>query len=131
MHQVNGRIELDPAGMNLQDLVTSFNIGQVDNYSSVETAWTQQRFIKNIRAVGRCNQDHSFVRIETVHFNQNLVQGLLSFIMSSADTRSAMAADSVDLVNEDYAWRLFFSLFEHVTDTAGTNANKHFYEIRA
>ena len=42
-----------------------------------------------------------------------------------------MAADRVDLVDEDDAGRILLGLLEHVADAAGADADEHLDEIRA
>ncbi len=116
--------------MDFKDLKTAFDIGKIDDDAAVETAWTQEGFIKNIRTVGRSDQDDPFIRIESIHFDEKLVQCLLSFIMAPADARPAMASDSVDLIDEDDARSMFFRLVEHIADTASADADKHFDEVR-
>jgi hypothetical protein len=41
------------------------------------------------------------VAAEAVHFCQNLVQGLLSFIVSAAQAGAASAADTVEFIDEN------------------------------
>ena len=67
------------ARMNLQDLETSFNIGARNNDLTVKTARTQQRRVEDIWTVGRRDQDNPFVRLESIHLDQQLVEGLLTF----------------------------------------------------
>src|SRR6185437_516931 len=78
--------------VDLEDRFASADIGTPDNNSAIETAWAKQRRIENIGAVRRSDEDHAFVRFETIHLDEQLVQGLLAFIVTAAETRAAMAA---------------------------------------
>jgi hypothetical protein len=58
-----------------------FDIGTIKRYAAVKTTGAQQRRVKNIGAVGGGNDNDIGIGIETVHFNQHLVEGLFTFIV--------------------------------------------------
>ncbi len=70
--------------MHFQDLFTTANIRQTNNNLTVKAARTQQRRVKNVRTVGRRDNDDTFVTLKTIHLNQHLVQRLLTFIVTAA-----------------------------------------------
>ena len=98
---------------------------------AVETAGAQQRGVEHVGPVGGGDEDDALVGLEAVHLDQQLVQGLLALVVAAAEAGAAMAADRVDLVDEDDAGRVLLGLFEHVADAAGADADEHFDEIRA
>src|SRR6476646_10076627 len=51
--------------------------------------------------------------------------------MSAAHAMAAVTAYRVDFVDENDARRGFLALLKHVADARGTDADEHFYEIRA
>ena len=51
--------------------------------------------------------------------------------MAAAQTRTALTADGVDLVDEDDGWRRLLGLVEQIPDAAGADAHVQLYEIRA
>src|SRR5437867_2748417 len=51
--------------------------------------------------------------------------------MPAAQARSAMAADRVDLIDEDDAGRVLLSLFKQIPHAARAHADEHFDEVRA
>src|SRR3546814_5960869 len=51
--------------------------------------------------VGGRNDDDAFIRFKTVHFDEELVQRLLAFIIAIAQSGTTMATDRVDFVNEE------------------------------
>ena len=53
-----------------KDFDTPINIRARHNYLTVETARTQQGRVKNVRTVGRGNDDDAFIGFKTVHFDQ-------------------------------------------------------------
>ncbi len=71
------------------------------------------------------------VLLEAVHLHEELVQRLLALVVSAAEARAAVAADGVDLVDEDDAGRAFLGLFEQVAHAAGADADEHLDEFRA
>ncbi|MNJ26220.1 hypothetical protein D3C77_206900 [compost metagenome] len=115
--------------MNLENLFTTPNIRQTDHDLTVETTWTQQSRVKYVRTVGRGDNNDAIVHFKTIHLDQQLVEGLLALVMTTAHARATMTADGVDFVDEDDARRMLLGLLEHVTDTAGTDTHEHFDEV--
>ena len=70
--------------------------------------------VEHVRPVGGGDQDHALVCLETVHLDQQLVEGLFAFVVTAAQAGTAMAADRIDFVDEDDAGRVLLALFEHV-----------------
>ena len=56
----------------------------------VKPSRTQQRRVQNIRPVRRSQNDHTLRPTEAVHFHQQLVQGLLFFIMAAAQAGATL-----------------------------------------
>lgn len=90
----------------------------------------QQGFVQAFRAVGRCQDDHPFPSVESVHFGQQLVEGLFPFVVSSEGSVPPLA-DGVYLVDEDDARRLLVGLLEQVSDLGGSHSDEHLYEFGA
>ena len=118
------------AHMDLEDFLATDDIRVRHNDLTVEAARTQQRRIENIRTVGRSDQNDAFIRLEAVHLDKHLVQGLLALVIAAAKTGAAMTANCVNLVNKDDAGSVLLALLEHVTHTAGTDADKHLDKVR-
>ena len=116
--------------MYFQDLLTATDIRQWNNDLAIKTARTLQRRVKYIRTVGCCDHNNGLVAFKTIHFNQQLVQCLLTLIIATAQTGTTLTADSINFINKDDTWRIFLSLLEHIADTARTDTDKHFYEVR-
>ena len=114
-----------------EDLLAPVDVGARDDDLTVETARAQQRRIEHVRTVGRGDDDDAFVRLEAVHLDQQLVERLLALVVAVAKAGAAMAADRVDLVDEDDARRRLLGLVEHVADAAGADADEHLDEVRA
>ncbi len=56
--------------MHPQNFFAAFDVGQIDGDLSIETSGTKQRRIEDIRAVGRGDDDHTFLSVEAVHFDE-------------------------------------------------------------
>ena len=117
--------------MDLENLLTSAHIRTANGDLSVETTWAQERWVENVRAVCRCQDDDAFVGVEPIHLNEELVQRLLTFIVTAADTGAALAPDGIDLVDEDDAWAVLLGLIEKIADAACADTDEHLNEIRA
>src|SRR5262249_12825178 len=62
--------------------------------------------------------------------DQQLVQRLFAFVVTTAKTGATMAADGVDLIDEDDARRVFLALLKQVAHTRRAHTDKHLHEIR-
>src|SRR5699024_6200520 len=68
---------------------------------------------------------------KAVHFHKQLVQCLLPFVMTTAETGTTLAADSVNFINKDNTWRVFLRIFKQVTHTGSTDTDKHLNKVRS
>ena len=116
--------------VHLEDLLTTDDVRQPDNDLAVKATWAEQRRVQYVRTVGGGNHDNAFVTLEAVHLYQQLVQCLLTLVVTAAHASATMAANGIDLVDEDDTGALLLGLLEHVTDTGGTHAHEHFHEVR-
>ena len=114
-----------------EDLLAALDVGDRHHHLAVEAARAQQRRIEHVGPVGRGDDDDAFVGLEPVHLDQQLVQRLLALVVRIAEAVAAMAADRVDLVDEDDARRVLLGLLEHVAHAAGADADEHLDEVRA
>src|SRR6185369_4715046 len=71
------------------------------------------------------------VRLEAIHLDEELVERLLAFVVTTAESRAAVTPDGVDLVDEDDAGRVLLALHEEVTDARGADADEHLDEVGA
>ena len=117
--------------MHLEDLLTAFNVRQAHIYLAVKPARAQQRLIQDIRAVCGRDNDNALVCTEAVHLHQQLVQRLLTLVVSAAQPCAALAAHCVDLINEHDTGRSLFRLIEKVTHTGRAHAHIHLHKVRA
>ena len=97
----------------------------------VEAAGPQQCRVEDVGPVGRGDQDDALALAEAVHLDQQLVERLLAFVVTAAEARAALAADGVDLVDEDDARAVLLGLLEHVAHAGGADADEHLDEVRA
>src|SRR5579872_2173179 len=130
----NGEIDVvgdrNLASVYAENLFASANVRTGNHYAAIKAAGAQQRRIKNVRTVGRSDQDHAVVGFKAVHFDEKLIQRLLALIVSAAEAGASMASHSVDFVDEDDTGRVLLALFEEVADAACADADKHLDEVR-
>ena len=105
--------------------------GRIDDDLAVEAARPQQRGIEHVGPVRRRDEDHAVVGLEAVHLDEQLVERLLALVVTAAEAGAAMAADRVDLVDEDDARRVRLALLEQVAHAARADADEHLDEVRA
>ena len=116
--------------MNFQHLLAARDIGQTNGDLTVKAAGTQQGRVQYVWTVGRGDDDDAFIGFKTIHFDQKLVQGLLTLIIATTETGTTVTTDGVDFVDEDDAWRILLGLLKHVAHPARADADEHFNKVR-
>src|SRR5207302_6606037 len=107
------------------------HVGKIDRDLAIETAGTQQSGIENIGPVSSSDDNDAFLGIESVHLDEQGIEGLFALVVAASYAMAAMAADCVNFIDENNARRGFLSLLKHVADPAGADADKHLDEIGA
>src|SRR5438874_4663612 len=115
--------------MDPQNFLAPFHVGKINGDLAIETARTQQSGIQNIGPVSSGDDNNAFLGIESVHLDQQGIEGLFAFVVAAADAMATMAADRVNFIDENNAGRGFLALLKHVSDTASADADKHLNEI--
>ena len=95
---------LDASGVYLQDVDTSLEIRKFDRYTTVETTRAKEGRVQGIRLVRCCQDDDGLRAVEAVHLRQELIQGLLTLIVSTHRTVATLLTDGIDLIDEDDTW---------------------------
>src|SRR5262249_3641012 len=98
-----------------EDGDASHLVEPIDQNRAIETAGAQQRRIKNFRAICRRQNHEAGPRIEAVHVNKKLIEGLLLLVVAARiGSQSAGAAERIKFVDEDDGRRLGPCLLEQV-----------------
>src|SRR3989344_6348354 len=113
--------------MNFQNFLSVFSIWQINHYSSVKTTCPQKSGVQNIGSICRRNNNHFFVWFKTIHFYQNLIKCLFSFIVSSTHTRSSHSTHSVYFIYENNRGSGLLCQFEKISYTTCPYSDKHLY----
>ena len=119
------------ASVDPEDLLPPLHIRSVHHHLTVKPARAEERGVQHIGAVRGSQEDDPLVGFEPVHFDEELVQSLLAFVMPSPEASTAMAPYGIDLVDEDDAGRVGLPLFKQVPHTRCTHPDEHFHEIRS
>ena len=119
------------AHVHLEDLFPSLHVGQGHDDLPVETARSQKRRVEDVGAVRGRNEDDALVGFEAVHLNKKRVQGLLALVVAASQPCASVAADGVDLVDEDDAGGVLLALREKVPHAGGPDADEHLDEVRS
>ena len=129
--ELDGRRELETLGMHGEDGFAAAEVGQVYEDLTVETAGTQQRGVEDVRTIGGTDDDHAGLAVETVHLDEQRIQGLLTLVVTAADAGAALTADRVDLIDEDDAGGELAGLLEGVAHAGRADADEHLDEVGA
>ena len=117
------------ARMHLEDRLSALDVGKGDIDLPVESARAQQRGVEDIRAVGRRHDDYPLVLFKAVHLHEQLVERLLSFVVSAAQARASLAPDGVYFVDKDYAGHVALRLIEQVAHPRRARSDEHFHKV--
>src|SRR4051794_9917883 len=101
--------------MDVQNGLTTTNVGLIQHHAAIKAARTEQCGIKHIGAVCGRDDDDVSVLIKTIHLDKQLVQGLLTLVVTTHTRVVALATDSIDLVNKHNTGCMLFGLFEEIT----------------
>ena len=115
--------------MDLEDGGAPGHVGGLDADLPVEAARAQEGRVQDVGAVGGGDEDDVGVGIEAVHLDEELVEGLLALVVPATGAGAAVAADGVDLVDEDDGGGVLLGLVEQVAHTRGTHADEHLDEL--
>ena len=129
--EVDAGVERLVARVHLEDRAAAADVGAVEHDVPVEAAGAEQRGVEDVGPVGGRDHDDVLVGLEPVHLDEELVEGLLALVVAAAEARATLAADGVDLVDEDDAGRVLLGLVEEVAHAAGADADEHLDELRA
>ena len=126
------RIELQRTQVHVENLLALLHVGQSHLDLPVETSGTHQRLVQNIDPVGRRQDDHARIGLETVHLGQQLVERILPLVIAREPGVLATGpADGVDFVDEKNTGSFLLGLLEKVTHARSAHAHEHLHEIRA
>ena len=117
--------------MYFQDCLPALNIRHANDNPAIKSARTQKCRIKYIGAVCCCHNNDPCIFLEAVHLYEKGIEGLFPFVVPTSDPGSPVSSNRIDLIDENNAGRLGFSLYKKVSDPAGAYSYKHFYKIGA
>ena len=89
---------------------------------------------------GNCLQNSDWVQFKvmlyktnkycTIHFNQQLVEGVFPLVMPTKLTSpSTGSANSINLINKNYTGGILPGLGKHIPDSCGANTHKHLQKL--
>src|SRR5260370_40666035 len=100
--------------VHLENLLSTDDVRVGHDHLAVEPTGPQQSRGEHIRPVGCGNQDDTLIRLEAVHLDEQLVQGLLALVIAAAEAGAAMPAYGIDLVDKYNARCILLALLEHI-----------------
>lgn len=79
--------------MYLKDLDSTLVVWKCNLNLSIESTRSEQGLIKNLWDVRSGKDDNTGVTLETIHFGEELVDSLLSFVIAHAHALVPLSAD--------------------------------------
>ena len=117
--------------MYLKYLFAVAAVRQVDGHASVEAPGTKQGGVEHVRAVRRRHHHDLLGRLEAVHLDQDLIQGLFALVVAAAHACATHTPDRIDLVDEDDRGRRLLRHLEEVPNPRRTHTYKHLHKLGA
>ena len=117
--------------MNLKNGEATANIWFVEHDLAIKTSGAEQCRVQYIGAIGGCDNDHVRLFIKSIHLNKELIESLLSLVITSSSRTVPLAAYRVDFIDEDDARCMFFSFFKEVPYARCAYTDKHLNKFRA
>ena len=127
--EVDGRFQLQRLAVDAQDGDTLVDVGQVHRHLTVKAPRAKQCRVKDIRPVGGRHDNDGTPAVKPIHLHQDLVQSLLAFVVAAAKPASAVAADGIQLVDEQDAGIVAAGSVEQIAHTRGAHADEHLDKI--
>ena len=109
--------------VDLQNCLAPAPVGRSDVNLPVEPTGSEKRRVEDVLAVGCGDDNDAGVAAEAVHFDQQLVERLLAFVVSAAQTCAAATTDGVNFVNEDDRGSDLLCLLKQISDAACADAD--------
>ena len=117
--------------MDGQDIKPVAAVRKLYDDTAVKAAGAHECRVQNIGAVRCRHHDHLFVRLKTIHLDQNLVEGLFALVVAPADPRATHAADRVYLVNENNRGSRALGGQKQIPNAGCTHPDKHLNKFRS
>ena len=123
--------ELQSAQVDLEDLLAFLQLREFNVDLAVETARAHERTVQDIGPVGSRQHDYAGIAAETVHFGQELIEGVFPFVIRRPSRIFPTGTPHrINLIDENDARGLFLGLTEEVAYAGCTHAHEHFHEVR-
>ena len=113
--------------MDFQNVNAAFQIRLVYDDPAIKTSRAQKRRVKDLRTVSRREYQKTFICVKPVHLRKELVQGLLTLIISAHYSVTGLSY-GVDLVDKHNAGGLLLRLLKEIAHTGCAHANVHFHK---
>ena len=84
--------------------------------------------IKRFWEVSRSNHNDTFIRLESIHFNEELIECLFHILLIPV---ASLPAYSIQFINEDDCRLLLTSSCKEITNPLCTYTHKHFLKFRS
>src|SRR5262249_25472585 len=118
------------ARVQRQDLGAGGDVGDLHHDRPVEAPGAQEGVVEDVWAVGRGHDHDAGLGRKSIHLDEHLIERLLALIVALAHAGAALAADGVELVDEDDRWSLTSRLAEKIPDSRRANAYQRLDEFR-
>src|SRR5262249_51531612 len=104
--------------------------GRAHRYLTIKPAWPEERRIENVGPVRGGDHNNPIGWREPVHLDEQLVEGLLAFLVAER-TAATAAAHRVELIDKNDAGRMTPGVLEQLTDALGAYTGIDLDEFRS
>ena len=115
--------------MYFQDSLTVFSLRQTNGCAAVEATRTEKRRVENISTVSGRQDDDVCTGFKSIHFDEDLIECLLTLIVTTAHATTAFSSYCINFINKDDRRSVLFGFLEQIAHPARTNTDKHFHKL--
>src|SRR5262249_34270543 len=113
------------AHVDVENGDAALNVGASQDHLALEAPRPQERRVERVGPVRSRDDDDICRGIETVHFDQDLVEGLFALVVTTSQAGTPLASYRVDFVDKDDAWGVALGLLEQIAHATGADPNEH------
>ena len=129
--QIHTLIQMYILRMNLQDLHTSLQVRLIYDNSTVKTSRTKKRLIQNLRTVRSTQYQNTLRSIETIHLRQQLVQRLLTLLITSTVFTVTASPNGINFIDKNNTWCILGCFLKQISYTGSSDTDIQFNKVRS
>mmetsp|Transcript_17410 Transcript_17410/g.28907 ORF Transcript_17410/g.28907 Transcript_17410/m.28907 type:complete len:326 (-) Transcript_17410:173-1150(-) len=115
--------------MNQKDFFASLQVRLINLNGTIKATWSSERLIQDIGTICTCQHHYSGTRRKSIHLHQQLIQSILTFVVTTHAPTTTLTTNGINLVDKDNTRCIGTRFLEQVTDATRSDTDKHFNKV--